>query len=155
MKQYIDPFVQVCTAVFKEMFNCDSKPDRAYFAGKETFLDWDISGVIALTGGVQGMVAISMKYSTAAKITGILAETTAAVSSTEMIDAVGELVNIIAGNVKKNLEDLFRITISLPKVVYGKAHSVVIPDERLRMLCIPFLVFEEEIICLSININET
>ncbi|MDR2073097.1 MAG: chemotaxis protein CheX [Spirochaetaceae bacterium] len=155
MKQYIDPFIQVCTTVFKDMLNCTAIPDRAYFTGKETFLNWDISGIIALTGEVRGMVAISMKYPTASKITGILLKTSETISSPDMVDAVGELVNIITGNVKKKLEDMFRISISLPKVVYGKAHSIVIPDERTRMLCIPFSIFDTETICLSINISET
>jgi chemotaxis protein CheX len=154
MEQYIQPFIQVSTQVFKELLNCDLTPDRAYFIGKEAFLDWDISGVIALTGEVRGIVAISMKFSTAEKITRILTGTKDEISHADMVDAVGEIVNIIAGNVKKNLEDMFRIVISLPKVIHGKAHSVVIPDERTRMLCIPFSIFDNESISLSININE-
>jgi len=153
MEQYIQPFISVTSSIFNSMFAVDVTPDRAYFADKEAFLDWDISGIIALTGGVKGLVALSMKYPAATKITGILTQKEK-VSKTEMTDAVGELVNIISGNVKKNLEDLFKITISIPKVVSGLAHMVVIPDDRIRLLCIPFTVFDNEIICLSINIQE-
>ena len=153
MEQYIQPFVQVTNTVFKEMAQIELKAERAYFAEKKAFLDWDVSGIIALTGGVKGLVAISMKYDTAAKITQILLRRDA-VSKPEMNDAVGELVNIISGNVKKKLEDLFKIIISIPKVVSGLAHMVVIPDDRIRLLCIPFTVFENEVICLSINIQE-
>jgi chemotaxis protein CheX len=154
MEQYIKPFVQVTSMVFESMLQWDLRPDRAYFVEKEAFLDWDISGLIALTGEVRGLVAISMKKSTAEKITARLTGLSD-VSNADMTDAVGELVNIIAGNVKKNLEDMFHILISLPKVVTGMAHQVVIPEDRLRLLCIPFTVFEDEVICLSININET
>ena len=153
MEQYIQPFISVTSAIFKSMLAIDVAPDRAYFADKEAFLDWDISGIIALTGGVKGLVALSMKYPAATKITGILTQKEK-ISKTEMTDAVGELVNIISGNVKKNLEDLFQITISIPKVVNGIAHMVVIPDDRIRLLCIPFTIFDNEIICLSINIQE-
>ena len=153
MEQYIQPFVQVTTSVFKDMLQCELKPDRAYFAEKESFLDWDLSGLIALTGEVKGLVAISMKNSTALKITAHLTGMDD-ISNSDMVDAVGEMVNIIAGNVKKNLEDLFKIVISLPKVISGKAHMIVIPDDRLRLLCIPFTIFENEIVCLSINIQE-
>ena len=153
MEQYIQPFVQVTTNVFTSMLKCDIKPDRAYFIGKEAFLNWDISGVIALTGEVKGLVAISMKNDTAAKITAQLTGVNE-FTQTEVIDAVGELVNIIAGNVKKNLEEMFQIVISLPRVIRGKAHEVVIPDDRIRLLCIPFNIYENEVICLSINIQE-
>jgi chemotaxis protein CheX len=154
MEQYIQPFVEVSTSVFKSMLQVDLVPERAYFIGKEAFLDWDISGIIALTGEVKGLVAISVKYPTAKKITGMLMKVKQDISTTDMVDAIGEIVNIIAGNVKKNLEEMFKIVISLPKVVHGKAHIVVIPDERMRLLCIPFKIFEDESICLSININE-
>jgi chemotaxis protein CheX len=154
MEQYIQPFVEVSTAVFNDLLHCSIKPDRAYFIGKEAFLDWDISGLIALTGEVKGLVAISVKYPTASKITGILTGTEENHSTADMVDAIGEIVNIIAGNVKKKLEDKFKIVISLPRVVHGKAHMVVIPDERTRLLCIPFAIFEDETVSLSININE-
>ena len=153
MEQYIQPFVQVTTMVFKSMLQCDIKPDRAYFIGKEAFMDWDISALIALTGEVKGLVAISMKKETASRITSELTGSES-ISTPDMVDAVGELVNIIAGNVKKNLEDLFNIIISLPKVVSGKAHAIVIPEDRIRLLCIPFSIYENEVICLSINIQE-
>jgi chemotaxis protein CheX len=154
MEQYIQPFVEVSTNVFRDLLHCDIKPDRVYFIGKEAFLDWDISGLIALTGEVRGLVAISVKYPTASKITSILTGIKENHATADMVDAIGELVNIIAGNVKQKLEDKFRIVISLPRVVHGKAHMVVIPDERTRLLCIPFTIFEGETICLSININE-
>ena len=153
MEQYIQPFVQVTTSVFSTMLQCELKPERAYFIEKKAFLDWDISGLIALTGEIKGLVAISMKNITAKKITAQLTGTNNS-SSSEIVDAIGELVNIIAGNVKKNLEDMFKIIISLPKVISGMAHMVVIPDDRIRLLCIPFTIYENEVICLSINISE-
>lgn len=140
--------------VFKEMLHCELNPDRAYFIGREGFLNWDISGLIALTGEVTGLVALSMKYPTAQKLTGLMTGAASNISNADMVDAVGELINIIAGNVKKSLEDLFKIIISLPKVVNGKAHFIVIPDDRTRLLCIPFKIFEDDILCLSINIKE-
>jgi chemotaxis protein CheX len=153
MEQYIQPFVQVSKTVFKNLLNCEIVPGRAYFIQKEAFLDWDISGIIALTGEVKGLIAISMKSPTASKIAGRLIGEGTVFSDADVIDAVGEIVNIIAGNVKKNLEDMFRIIISLPTVVRGKAHAIVIPEERTRLLCIPFTVFDTETIWLSLTID--
>ncbi|MDR0600049.1 MAG: chemotaxis protein CheX [Treponema sp.] len=154
MEQYIQPFVQVTTSVFRDFVRREITPERAYFAGKEAFLNWDISGLIALTGEVRGMVALSMKNATASKITGILTGIQGTIVTDDMVDAVGEIVNIITGNVKRNLENMFRIIISLPRVIHGKAHLVVIPDARTRLLCIPFRIFGDETINLSINIDE-
>jgi chemotaxis protein CheX len=153
MEQYLHPFIQVTTSVFQDMLNEKIIHERAYFIKKEAFLDWDISGIIALTGEVKGLVAISMKSGTATKLADKLAGSDKLGAELDVTDAIGEIVNIIAGNVNKNLEDMFRIIISLPRVVRGKAHLIVIPDERTRMLCIPFQIFKSEIINLSINID--
>ncbi|MDR2182107.1 MAG: chemotaxis protein CheX [Treponema sp.] len=152
MEQYIQPFVQVTTSIFKELVHCDIVPERAYFVGKDSFLAWDLSGLIALTGEVKGMVAISMKTTTASKITTILTKLPDPPPAV-ITDAIGEVVNIIAGNAKKYLEEMFKIIISLPTVIRGKAHMVAIPDERTRLLCIPFTIFDGETISLSINID--
>lgn len=155
MEQYIQPFLQTTSTVFKQMLDCEIRPDRAYFVGKEAFNNWDISGLIALTGEVKGLVAISMKYPTASRMTShLIKEQENGASSVDMKDAIGELVNIIAGNVKKELEDQFQIVISLPRVISGKAHAVVIPNDRMRLLCIPFSIYESDTICLSINIED-
>jgi chemotaxis protein CheX len=153
MEQYLQPFIQVTTAVFQDMLKLKIVPERAYFIGKEAFLNWDISGIIALTGEVKGLVAISMKLPTAAKITDQLTGVNKTDAVHDIPDAIGEIINIIAGNAKKSLEDMFKIVISLPKIVKGKAHLIVIPDERTRLLCIPFKIFDSETINLSISID--
>lgn len=153
MEQYIHPFVQVSKKVFRELLNLDIVPGRAYFIKKEAFLEWDISGIIALTGGAKGLVSVSMKQPTAEKLAGALTGARENKKEADLVDAIGEIVNIIAGNVKKHLEDMFRIIISLPRVVRGKAHAIVIPDERTRLLCIPFTVFGNETIWLSLSID--
>ncbi|GHU12666.1 hypothetical protein FACS1894161_1370 [Spirochaetia bacterium] len=153
MEQYIKPFVEVSTNVFRDLLNCTITPGRAYFIKKEAFLAWDISAIIALTGETKGLVSISMKSPTASKIAGLLIGAPECRSSEIIVDAIGEIVNIIAGNVKKYLEDLFKIVISLPRVVRGKAHFVVIPEERTRLLCIPFEIFENETLWLSLSID--
>jgi chemotaxis protein CheX len=153
MEQFIQPFIDVCTSVFKEFVKCDLIPERVYFSKREDFLNWDISGLIALTGDTKGIVAISMKTQTALEITRILTGTTHTYLDSDVVDMIGEVVNIISGNVKKTLEDTFRLIISLPYIIKGKAHLVVIPAERTRLLCIPFKIFTDQSLCLSISID--
>jgi chemotaxis protein CheX len=153
MEQFIQPFIDVCTSVFKDFIKCDLIPERAYFEKREDFLNWDISGLIALTGEAKGIVAISMKTQTALEITRILTGKTHTYLDDDVIDMIGEVVNIISGNVKKNLEDTFKLTISLPYIIKGKAHLVAIPIERSRLLCIPFRIFTDQALCLSVAID--
>jgi chemotaxis protein CheX len=153
MEKYIQPFIDVCKNVFKEFVGCDLSADRPYFEEKETINDWDISAVIGLTGEARGAVVISMKTTLAIRLTDILTESTHTELDEEVVDAIGEIVNIIAGNVKKNLEESFRLIISLPTIVQGKEHIIKWPNGQVRIICIPFNIFENEIFVLSVAIE--
>ena len=55
----------------------------------------------------------------------------------DVIDIVGELINIIAGNSKKYLDE-FKIVISLPSVIRGSNHSFFPVSKRVTIFKIPF-----------------
>jgi chemotaxis protein CheX len=153
MEQYIQPFVDVCISVFKEFIGVDLDASRPHFAEKEAVYDWDISAVIGLTGEARGAVVISMKKDLALKLTGQLTGSEHRDLDDEVVDAIGEIVNIIAGNAKKGLEESFRLVISLPTIVRGKDHSIKWPSNQARIICIPFKVFESQSFVLSVAIE--
>jgi chemotaxis protein CheX len=154
MEQYIQPFIDVCKSVFKNFCQSDVESGRAFFEEKDKYVhNWDISGLIGLTGEASGAVAISLSENTALRITKILTNEDHDYVDDFVIDAVGEIINIIAGNVKKNLEEMFKLKISLPTIIKGKAHLVVWPSEKTRIICVPFSIFENQKFCLSIAID--
>lgn len=155
MEQYIQPFIKVCESVFREFCKTEVKAGRVYFMARDTEkTDWDISGIIGLSGQASGAVAISMRDSIAFEITRTLTGTEHTSFDEDVIDAVGEIINIITGNVKKEFEQSLKTRISLPSIVRGKGHSIVWPSERTRIICIPFLIFSEQEICLSIAVDQ-
>lgn len=153
MEKYIQPFVDVSESVFRDFIGSEAKAERPYFASKEDNNDWDVSAVIGLTGEARGAVVISMKASLALRLTDILTGSSHPSLDDEVIDAVGELINIIAGNAKKGLEETFRMVISLPTIIKGPNHSIQWPMEHTRIICIPFRIFEDETFVLSVAIE--
>jgi chemotaxis protein CheX len=153
MEQYIQPFVDVTKNVFKEFLNTDVSVGLPYFVQKEAVNDWDISAVIGLTGEARGAVVISMKTSLVLRLTDTLTGTVHNEIDDEVVDAVGEIVNIIAGNAKKGLEEAFKLVISLPTIIQGENHIIKWPGELTRIICIPFSIFEKEIFNLSVAIE--
>jgi chemotaxis protein CheX len=154
MEQYIQPFIDVCSHTFQEFCKTSVTPRRAFFEEKDNYESvWDISGIIGLTGEAHGAVAISLKENTALKITKILTGKEHTAIDAQVADAVGEIVNIIAGNVKKNLEEMFRLKMSIPTVVKGKSHQVVWPIDTTRIICVPFDIFNLQTFCLSVAID--
>jgi chemotaxis protein CheX len=153
MKQYIQPFIKTCTSVFHDFVNMEPEAKMPYFLEKDAAADWDISGVIGLTGEARGAVVISMKDSLAIKLTGILTGKVHQVLYDEVVDAVGELINIIAGNVKQELEDTFRLVISLPTIITGKEHHVAWPEGQARVICIPSSIADEDSFSLAVALE--
>jgi chemotaxis protein CheX len=155
MEQYIQPFIDVCKNVFKEFVGVELKVGRPYFSDRETIYEWDISSVIGLTGEARGAVVVSMKKLLVLRLTEMLTNSKHTEIDDDAVDAIGEIVNIIAGNVKKNLEETFRLVISLPTIVQGKGHQIKWPSAHTRIICIPCEDFDGGSFCLSIAIESS
>jgi chemotaxis protein CheX len=154
MEKYIQPFIDVSIKVFKEFVGCNLVAERPHFSDPvKASAEWDISAVIGLTGEARGAVVISMKKSLAIKFTDILTGTAHTDMDGEVIDAIGEIVNIIAGNAKQGLESAFRLVISLPTIVKGNEHSIKWPHNQTRIISIPFRTPDNETFTLSVAIE--
>jgi chemotaxis protein CheX len=94
-----------------------------------------------------------MKTELALHVTDILTGSKHTRLDDEVLDAIGEIVNIIAGNAKKGLEEAFHLVISLPTIVQGKEHTVKWPNSQTRIICIPFNLFEKDTFTLLIAIE--
>jgi chemotaxis protein CheX len=73
----------------------------------------------------------------------------------EVVDVIGELINIIAGRAKHRLEEEFSLVISLPSIVEGRGHSIHWPGESKRIICIPFKLSSDENFILSVTLEKT
>jgi chemotaxis protein CheX len=121
---------------------------------KEEPTEWDVSGIIGLTGEARGAVVISMRIDLAIKLTSILTGTEHKGLDPDVVDAVGEIINIIAGNSKQELEEAFRLVISLPTIIKGREHSINWPNGQARVICIPFTISDKDSFTLSVALEE-
>jgi len=154
VEQYIQPFIKVCESTFQDFCQAPVKAGRVFFVSRDEYeSNWDISGLIGLSGEATGAVAISMHETTACQITNTLTGEQHKTMDADVTDAVGEIINIIAGNVKKHFEEELKIKISLPSIVKGKSHTIVWPFEKARIICIPFGIFSTQEICLSVAVD--
>jgi chemotaxis protein CheX len=153
MEKYIQLFIDVSRNVFKEFLSAELTADRPYFMDAKSITDWDISAIIGLTGEGRGAVVISMKKELAVKLTGMLTGTRHQDLDNEVVDAIGEIANIIAGNIKKHLEETFKLITSLPTIVQGPLHVVKWPSGQARIICIPFTIFQNEVFNLAVAIE--
>jgi chemotaxis protein CheX len=119
----------------------------------EKGMEWDISAVIGLSGVVKGAVIISMRTELAVKLTDLLAGEGHTELDADVVDAIGEINNIIAGNIKPKVPNGDKIVISIPTIIKGKEHSIAWPSKQTRILCIPHKAYEDDIFHLMVAIE--
>ena len=101
-----------------DVVNSDSEID---IEGKK------IAGSVALAGNVTGIVGIQMKYDFARQITASMLgmELDEIESNEDVNDVIGELGNMIAGNLKSIFCDAgFPCELSIPSVTHGNSFII-------------------------------
>ena len=153
LQNYVEPFVEVTVNTFKEFCGVDVVPRHPHFLDPDKGFEWDISAVIGLSGVVKGAVIVSMKADLAIKLTDLLAGEGHTEIDADCVDAIGEINNIIAGNMKPKIPNGDKIVISIPTIIKGKEHSIAWPSKQTRILCIPHKAFENDIFHLMVAIE--
>lgn len=120
--RYINPFMRAIKNVFQTMLKLEVTMTKPHIKHEGT-ASADVSGVIGFSGDATGCVILSFSKDAACNIAGKFAGMTLAIDSPDLVDAIGELANMVAGNAKKDFGGV-RISISLPSVVIGKDHIV-------------------------------
>lgn len=145
--KYINPFLNASVNLFKSYLGYDVKAGTPHVLPDPQDLN-EVSGIIGLAGETVGAVVLSFSRDTAIAMVSKMEGRTYTALGTEVIDGVGELINIIAGNAKKELVD-FRIEISLPGVITGTTYRIHWP-EGIPVVAIPF---ESEVGPFSVNVS--
>jgi chemotaxis protein CheX len=120
--KWINAFLTTTVGVFRTMFSIEAIPGTPRLK-VEPFPTADISGIIGFSGEAQGSIALSFPSGTALKVVSALIGAPMQELGTEVADAIGELANIVAGNVKKEIPQV-QLSISLPQVVVGPSHKI-------------------------------
>ncbi|MCD6507354.1 chemotaxis protein CheX [Candidatus Poribacteria bacterium] len=147
--EYINPFVAALENFCEMMLGCKVERGKLKLANSaleiehpdvdQAFAKYDITALIGLSGKARGTVALLFPAKTALMITRRFLETDKIFKIDDtVIDAVAEMVNIVAGSAKRQLSDeLGLIKLSLPTVVRGRNFEIKYPTGSV-WLQIPF-----------------
>lgn len=133
---FVNPFVVATIQCFKTMVNIDITPQTPELKGEKS-PKYDISGVIGLSGQAQGSISLSFPQDVAIKVISSMLGCQISEKAPELIDGIGEIANIVAGNAKRGLSK-YNLSISLPNVIVGKDH-VVAGQSGCPTIVVPFL----------------
>jgi chemotaxis protein CheX len=133
--EHINPFIQATAQTFATMVKCEIKPGKMQLRTGDT-MHHDVSGIIGLSGGAKGSVALSFPRITALKVVSAFIGDKVLQLDKDALDAVGELANIVAGSAKQDLSQ-YKIMISLPTVITGNNHTLNSPSDAPELI-VPF-----------------
>lgn len=133
--EYINPFLTSLKNTFSTMLGCDVERLSPRLK-EDNHTIHDISGVIGLSGRAIGTAVISLSADVAIQAASVMLMSEHTEIDDDVIDAVGELANMIAGAAKAELEE-YELSISLPSVITGRGHEVRFPS-NVTPICVPF-----------------
>ncbi len=133
--EYINPFIASLSNAFRTMLNCEVHRGQLMLKGQQTNR-YGISGIIGLSGNAVGMVVLSLSDEVAKRATSAMLLCETDEIDADVIDAVGELTNMVAGAAKAELAE-FDLRVSLPNVVTGEDHAIRFPS-NVTPICVPF-----------------
>ncbi len=123
--EYVNPFIKATYETFNKMLGVEidvGNPVR----DKSRLEEFYVSSNIGLSGEAQGVISLCYTKESAYSHVTRFVSAEKKVTESEMIDGIGEIVNIVAGYSKKFLTQ-FNIEISLPNVVLGEDHGLWFP----------------------------
>lgn len=133
--EHINPFLKAVTNTFATMLSADAKRGELSL-GDPKRRTYPISGLIGLSGKASGMVVINLSTEVALRAASALLMEEMTDVNDDVLDAVGELANVIAGQAKTDLEQ-YELSVGLPNVVTGEGHEVRFPSAT-PPLAVPF-----------------
>jgi len=133
----IEVFTRATAGVFETYFGEKPHGGPAISLPTNAALDFDFSGLVGVAGEVRGLVALSFQREEISRL--LLA--TAVVKPESLEDAIrdflGEFVNVVTGNTKKDLGETIS-AFSLPRILEGRPHQPRWPGLETELVQIPF-----------------
>ena len=133
--EFINPFVSAVSKTFETMINLKVTRSAPALKKNQGTLH-PISGIIGLSGNIAGTVILTMPESFALKAASVLLMDDQKNINADVLDAIGELTNMVAGNAKSQMEE-YKLSLSLPNVIHGIDTEVHFP-ERCQPITVPF-----------------
>ncbi len=124
--KYINPFLEATIDVIKTMASLDVVLGGPPILKKDNIAVGDVTGIIGLTGDNQGSLSVSFNFRLIKNImTNMLGEEIKEIIP-EVLDAVGELTNMISGDARSKLHAELGIDLraAIPTVVSGEGHKI-------------------------------
>jgi chemotaxis protein CheX len=135
--KYINPFVVATRTVFKTMLDIDVSITKPMLKS-DKITAGDVTGIMALAGDKRGNICIGFQEKGVLYVYKKLMCDERDSMAPEVVDAIGEITNIISGQARKELENAgVNLKAGIPTVIVGKGIQLHFISEA-PMVSLPF-----------------
>ncbi len=127
IEKFVKPFIQATIECFDTMVDVVPQPKNVR-AELPPVAQSHICALIGLSGDAQGMVSLSFNLDVSLAVVSNFIGEPVTESGEEVYDAIGEILNIIAGAAKALIVDS-KIMISLPSIMHGEKFFMSVPKD--------------------------
>jgi chemotaxis protein CheX len=118
--KYINPFIMAAQSVFRTMLGIEVTLSKPVIKTSRT-TSGEVTGIMGLVGDRKGTITISFQDKGALFIYKTLIGDESAAINSDVVDAIGELTNIISGQARKEFEKAgINLKAAIPMVIVGK-----------------------------------
>ena len=122
--KFINPFIYGTMEVMEKMAFTKPVAGQPYAKTDDTARG-EVSGIIGMTGDADGSLAMSFSEACIIGIVEKMLGEKCKEMNRSVLDAVGELTNMISGSARKMMEkDDLKVIAAIPTIVFGRAHTV-------------------------------
>ncbi len=150
---YINPFIEAVINTFQTMASVTPVRDKVFLKGEGEEV-YGVSGIIGLGGEATGAVVLNFPEAVALAAVGKFVGEDFATITSGVVDGVGEMTNIIAGDAKNRLiQKGYKFEIGLPKIVTGRNY---ITAQNRAIPCI-VIAFASDLgrFCLEVSLKKS
>ena len=120
----INPFLAGTLEVLNKMARIDAVPGKPRVKTDDA-ASGDVSGIIGITGDALGSLALSFSEACIRQIVANMLNEQFDGVTQEIIDATGELTNMISGASRTQMEKMgLSVYAAIPTVVHGRQHTI-------------------------------
>lgn len=136
--EYLNSVIISVTDVIKKIFNADVQKETPYIFHHDANVS-HLAAVIQMHGDKKGAFVLSLSEEVAKKLASNILHEEKKNIDRDVIDVIGELINIITGSTKGLLSQQgFTFKFSTPTYILGKGTRLLKDDEYAPYICIPF-----------------
>ena len=136
--EYLNCVMAGVLDVMHQCFHVECKKGQPYVYHYDSNLN-HLSAVIRMAGDKKGAFVIALSEDDAKKMASALIMEEKQFLDKDVMDAIGEIINMISGSAKGKLTELgFTFKLSTPTFVLGKGTRLFKEVEYAPYICVPF-----------------